>query len=63
MATKYKSMYKYELADAAGVSPRTFTRWLNMHAVQLRKLGVTQNAHLLPPSAVKYLCETFVIEL
>ena len=63
MATKYKAMYKYELADAAGVSTRTFTRWLNMHTAQLHKLGVTKNMHLLPPSAVKYLCETFVIEL
>ena len=56
-------MYKYELAYAAGVSTRTFTRWLNMHTAQLHKLGVTKNMHLLPPSAVKYLCETFVIEL
>lgn len=63
MATKYKAMYKYELAYAAGVSTRTFTRWLSMHTAQLRKLGVTPNTHLLPPSAVKYLCETFVIEL
>ena len=28
MATKYKSMYKYELANAAGVSSETFRHWL-----------------------------------
>ena len=62
MAT-YKAMYKHELARAAGVSTRTFARWLKMHAKQLSKYGVTTGSHLLAPSAVRYVCETFVIEI
>lgn len=55
-------MYKYELAAAAGVSPRTFAAWLRPHRKQLRKMGVCDTAKVLPPVAVKYLCEIFVIE-
>lgn len=62
---KYKSMLKSELADKAGVSRRTFCRWLNgkPHAQKLYKLGVTSRTKFLPPAAVRYLCETFCIDL
>ncbi len=30
-----KSYYKYELAHAAGVSTRTFSRWLRLQHVEL----------------------------
>lgn len=35
----YKSMYKYELADAAGVSMFTFRRWLEACEEDLIRLG------------------------
>ena len=61
----YKAMYKYELADAAGVSPKTFSRWLKhpRHAQALRDLNVPPRTRLLPPGAVRYICETFVIDI
>lgn len=60
---KYKAMLKSELAAQAGVSRRTFARWLLAHRKQLKKLGVTERSRLLQPSAVKYICETFAIDL
>ncbi len=61
---KYKSMTRAELADCAGVSRRTFFRWLshNEHKETLRKLGA-ENMKMLPPAAVRYICETFAIDM
>ena len=58
-----KSYYKSELADVAGVSVRTFARWLRQHRSQLAAMGVNARTQLLPPQAVKYLCDMYCIEL
>ena len=60
---KYKSMYKYELANAAGVSSDTFRRWLQSDRTKLKAMGVAPKQHLLPPKAVRYLCEKYDIEV
>lgn len=56
-------MYKIELARAAGVSLRTFNRWLRSDKQQLEALGCSGTEKLLNPAAVKYLCEKYVIDL
>lgn len=48
-------MMKFEIAMAAGMSVRTFSRWLNEHADFLLRLGVKPTQRLLPPKAVKYI--------
>lgn len=58
-----KSMSKSELADLAGVSPRTFCRWLSLHREQLSGLGIAPNARLIPPVGVRYICEHYGIEV
>ena len=58
-----KSMTKAELAKAAGVSSRTFSRWLIRHREELALLGVSPHAHLIPPIGVKYILETFCIDI
>ena len=60
---KYKSMYKYELANAAGVSSDTFRCWLQSDRTKLKAMGVAPKQHLLPPKAVRYLCEKYDIEV
>ena len=59
----YKSMLKSKLAEKADVSDRTFSRWLRQHRAQLQQMGVAPNARLLPPHAVKYICEEYGIIL
>jgi len=60
---KYHSMYKFELADAAGVSRQTFYNWTKTDQEELSKMGVPRNAKLLPPCAVQYLCDKYFISL
>lgn len=56
-------MLKSELAAKAGVSPSTFKRWLHRHQKELYSLGVSPNAKLIPPNAVRYICEMYGIDL
>ena len=58
-----KAMSKSELANAAGVSPSTFRRWLKSDADYLRQHGVSPTIKVLPPKVVKYLIEKYCIEL
>lgn len=51
-----KSRMKFEIALAAGMSERTFSRWLSEHATYMQHLGVKPTQRLLPPKAVKYIC-------
>ena len=57
-----KSAYKYELADAAGVSYATFYRWLNSKQRELAGLGVKPSAKMLPPKAVEWICREYGID-
>lgn len=57
-----KSAYKYELADAAGVSYTTFYRWIARNRSELEKFGVTPKTKLLPPNAVKWICNQYGID-
>lgn len=58
-----KSMTKSELAFHAGVSTRTFSRWLTQHRERLRELGIKPSAHIIPPAGVRYICEHYGIDL
>lgn len=57
-----KCMLKTELAAAAGVSPRTFSRWLRLHREKLQEMGISPTAHLIPPVGVKYICHYYGID-
>ena len=59
----YKAMYKSELARAAGVSGETFRKWLQSDKQQLTAMGVTLYQQLLPPNAVRYICEKYCIDV
>ena len=58
---KYRAMYKSELAAAAGVSLQTFRNWIKNDTQQLAQRGVSKTTKILPPNAVQYLCEKYVI--
>ena len=58
-----RSMLKSELARAAGVSTRTFSRWLAKDSQLMRKHGITKHSHIIPPKAVRFLCHYYGIDL
>lgn len=58
-----KAMYKYELAEAAGVSRDTFRRWLADNSRKLSHFGVKKRSQMLPPRAVQWICNQYGIDL
>ena len=54
---------KRQLAKLAGVSERTFSRYLASRRHILEEMGINPLARLLPPQAVKYVCEDYCIDL
>lgn len=60
---RYRAMYSYELAAAAGVNRNTFRRWLRADRAELSKFGYAKGMRMIPPGAVRYLCEKYVIVL
>ena len=58
-----KAMYKSELARLAGVSNRTFSRYLASRRHILDDMGVSPHAQKLPPKAVHYVSEDYCIDL
>ena len=58
-----KAMYKHELAELAGVSTRTFRRYLATRRPILTAMGISPHARLLPPQAVRFISEDYCIDL
>lgn len=56
-------MYKSELARLAGVSPRTFRRYLATRRPILSAMGVSPKAQKLPPKAVQYISNDYCIDI
>ena len=52
-----RTMSKAELAAMFGVTTRTFAKLLHPLREQLRQMGVSDKAKLLPPQAVKFVCK------
>mgnify|MGYP002626072627 CR=1 FL=1 len=58
-----KFINKRDLAKWAGVSSRTFSRYLATRREILTAMGVSPYAQKLSPRAVKYVCEDYCIDL
>lgn len=56
-------MYKFELAVYAGITSKTFRRWTKPYDEELARMGVSPSTRLLPPAAVKFICEKLAIDL
>ena len=54
---------KSTLAKLAGVSYRTFSRYLKTRQPVLDMMGIPPKAQLLPPRAVRFVCEDYCIDL
>ena len=62
---KIQSNDPYPIGGLRGcvVSRRTLYKWLHPYEDKLRKLGVQPNAKVIPPKAVRFICETFTIDI
>ena len=60
---KHLFISKKKLAELACVSERTFRRYLATRRHILDEMGISPKAQLLPPQAVKYICEDYCIDL
>lgn len=58
-----KSYYKSEIAQLAGVSMRTFQRWMAAHRTELLERGFSIHAKFVAPRALKYIAEEYCIDL
>ncbi len=58
-----KAMTRQELADRAGVSARTFSRWCEPYREELLGMGWLPKMILLPPHIVKFLSDKFCIDV
>ena len=58
-----KAISKQRLADKAGVSINTLNRWCKPLTKELKAMGLSPNARMLPPNVVKFLAEKFCIDL
>ena len=58
-----KAMYKFELAAYAGITSKTLRRWMKPFDEELARMGVYPSTKLLPPAAVKFICEKLSIDL
>ena len=56
-------MYKSELAKLAGVSNRTFRRYLATRRPILTAMGISPFARKLPPQAIHYIIEDYCIDI
>ena len=57
-----RSYSKNELARAAGVSYRTFQRWLQQNRAILSEMGVMPRTKLIPARAAQWICGQYGID-
>ena len=57
-----RSYFKSELARAAGVSYRTFQRWLQQNCAILSEMGVMPRTQLIPARAAHWICGQYGID-
>lgn len=60
---RHRFISKRKLAELAGVSERTFSRYLATRRHILDAMGISSKAQKLPPQAVRYICEDYCIDL
>ena len=58
-----KAMTKQQMADCAGVSVRTLSNWCKPHRQTLERMGVRPTMRVLPPHVVKWMTDTFCIDV
>ena len=58
-----KMYYKSEVAQLAGVSRRTFQRWMALHRQELEERGCNIYSKFVHPKAFEYICQEYCIDI
>lgn len=58
-----KAMTRQQLAECAGVSVRTLSKWCIPFRHELDELGLRPGMIVLPPNIVMWICEKFCIDI
>ncbi len=58
-----KAKSKSELAELAGVSVGTLVNWFKPHMTELTALGLKPHMRVLPPKVVKFIADTYDIDI
>lgn len=58
-----KSMTRQQIAECAGVTPRTLKNWLEPHMAELTTMGMPLGKGALPPNIVRWMSEKFSIDI
>ena len=58
-----RAMSKSDLARKVGISATTLRKWMKECAREFKQMGISRNAKMLPPCAVKVLYEKYSIDL
>lgn len=58
-----KALSKQKLADKAGVSLNTLNKWCKPLEKELQAMGLQPGARVLPPNVVKFIADTFCIDV
>lgn len=58
-----KSATLKELADVAGVSRKTMSRWMKPIVPRLKEIGFKKNMKVLTPSMVEIICNHLALDM
>ena len=58
-----KAMTRQQLADCAGVSVKTLSKWCKPFLHELYELGLRPGMIVLPPKIVMWICDKFCIDI
>ena len=56
-------MTRQQLAECAGVAPKTLKAWMRPYLKELTALGMPTGKGALPPNIVRWLTEKFCIDV
>jgi hypothetical protein len=58
-----KSMTRQQIAECAGVTPKTLKKWMQPYMAELTAMGMPTGKGLLPPNVIRWLADKYCIDV